>query len=148
VRSVRLAGEALFYLLVPGLGAIALLTCVNELRRAPDEVGLLGGTVPITEHKWPWALALIALLLVAWLVVRAVGGASGWVWGALLSGLRVVFWWSVAALLLFLGVAIYGFATHPLADLSWPFTLGYLLVTLGALVSSGWLQRRLTRHAA
>jgi hypothetical protein len=148
VRAVRLVGEAVFYLLVPALGAIAVLTCVNELRRAPDEVGLLGGTVPITEHKWPWALALIALLLLVWLVVRTVGGARGWAWGALMSGLRAVFWWSVAALLLFAGVAIHGFASHPLADLSWPFTLGYLLATLGALVSSTWLLRRLIGHAA
>jgi hypothetical protein len=147
VRALRLAGQAVFYLLVPGLSAVAALTCVNELRRAPDEFGLLGGTVPITEHKWPWALALLLLPAALWLVARTVGGARGLVWGVLMAGLRTAFWWSVVALLVFVGVAIHGFATHPIADLIWPFTLGYLLATLSALASSALLQRRLNRPA-
>jgi hypothetical protein len=143
VRALRIVRQALLCLLGSGLGAVALLTCVRELVRAPNGAGLWGGAVPITQHKWPWVLVLAALLVTLWVVVRSVGGARGLLWGGLMAGLRTGFWWSIAALLVFLGVAIRGFATHPIADLSWPFALGYLLSALLVLALCVWLQRRL-----
>jgi hypothetical protein len=146
VRALRIGREALLYLLISGLSLVALLTCAREVLRPPaGGAGLWGGNVPFTEHKWPWVLVFAALLALLWLVFRIIGGARGPIWGALVAGLLTVFWWSAAALLLFLGVAIHGFATHPMAYLNWPFALGYLLITLIVLVLCAWLQRRLRR---
>lgn len=149
MRALRIGREALLYLLGSGLGLVALLTCAREVLRPPaGGAGLWGGTVPFTEHKWPWMLGFVALLALLWLVFRIIGGVRGLIWGALVVGLLTAFWWSAAALLLFLGVAIHGFATHPIADLNWPFAVGYLLITLIVLVLCAWLQRRLRRSAA
>jgi hypothetical protein len=148
VRAVRIVREALLYLLGSGLGAVALLTCVRELLRAPNGAGLWGGAVPITEHKWPWVLVLAAALVTLWVALRSVGGARGLIWGGLMAGLRTGFWWSIAALLVFLGVAIRGFVTHPIVDLIWPFALSYLLSALLLLALCVRLQRRLLRSAA
>jgi len=149
VRALRIGREALLYLLGSALGLVALLTCAREvLRPAAGGAGLWGGTVPFTEHKWPWMLGFAALLALLWLVCRIIGGVRGLVWGALMVGLLTAFWWSAAALLLFLGVAIHGFATHSIAYLNWPFAIGYLLITLTVLVLCAWLQRRLRRSAA
>jgi hypothetical protein len=146
VRALRIGREALLYLLISGLSLVALLTCAREVLRPPaGGAGLWGGIVPFTEHKWPWVLVFAALLALLWLVFRIIGGARGPIWGALVAGLLTVFWWSAAALLLFLGVAIHGLATHPMAYLNWPFALGYLLITLIVLVLCAWLQRRLRR---
>ena len=148
MRALRIVREALLYLLGSGLGLVALLTSAREmLSRPAGGVGLWGDIVPYTEHRWPWVLVLAALLALLWLVFRIIGGARGLVWGALLVGLLSAFWWSAAALLLFLGVAIHGFATHPIADLNWLFAVSYLLITLIVLVLCARLQRRLRRSA-
>jgi hypothetical protein len=149
VRALRVVREALLYLLGSGLGLFALLTCARELRRRPaGGVGLWGGTVPFTEHKWPWVLVIAALLALLWLVCRMIGGARGASWGALAVGLLSAFWWSAVALLLFLAIAIHGFATHPIADLNWLFAVSYLLITLLVMAPGAWLKRRLRQTAA
>lgn len=145
MRAVRLAGQAAYYLLIPPIWAAALLTSANELLRPADGRRLWGGTMPITQHKWPWVPVIIALVLIAWLVARKVGGRRGWLWGGLIAGLRTMLWWSLVALMLWGYVAVRGFATHSLADLIWPFTVGYLLLALLALALSLGLQRRLVR---
>ena len=102
VRALRIAGEALLYLLGSGFGLVALLTSAREMLPPPGrDVGLWGGLVPFTEHRWPWVLVFGALLALLWLVFRTVGGVRGLVWGALVVGLLTVFWWAAAALLLF-----------------------------------------------
>ena len=149
MRALRIVREALLYLLGSGLGLVALLTSAREmLSRPAGGVGLWGDIVPYTEHRWPWVLVLAALLALLWLVFRIIGGARGLIWGALVVGLLSAFWWSAVALLLFLGVAIHGFATHPIAYLNWPFAVSYLLITLIVLMLRAWLQRRLRQSAA
>ena len=149
MRALRIVREALLCLLGSGLGLVALLTCAREvLHRPAGGVGLWGGIVPFTDHRWPWVLALVALLALLWLVFRIVGGVRGLIWGALVVALLTAFWWSAAALLLFLGIAIHGFATHPIADLNWLFAVSYLLITLIVLVLCARLQRRLRQSAA
>ncbi len=149
MRALRIVQEALGYLLGSGLSLLALLTCARELLRPPaGGVGLWGGTVPYTEHKWPWVLVCAALLALMVLAFRIVGGVRGLLWGALVVGLLSTFWWTAAALLLFLGIAIHGFATHPMVDLNLPFAIGYLLITLSVLALCAWWERRLRRSAA
>jgi hypothetical protein len=143
MRAARITGQGLLYLLGSTLVAVLLLTCVRELFRAPDGAGLWGGAVPITEHKWPWIVVLLALLLGLWLLIRRIGGQRGLIWGAAMTGVRTLLTWSSACLLLFAGVALYGLMTHPIADLMWGFALGYLISALLVFGLCLWLQRRL-----
>jgi hypothetical protein len=128
-------------LLASGIGALLLFISARQLLGHPG-VGsaMLGGTVPITNHKWPWLAVIAALLLLFWLGVRAIGGRRGGFWGARLWLLRVGFWWSLAALFLFVGVAGYGFATRSIADLNWLFALGYLVLVVPVVLGFwfGW----------
>ena len=149
MRALRIVREALLYLLGSGLGLFALLTSARELLRRPaGGIGLWGDIVPFTEHRWPWLLVIAVLLALLWLVCRMVGGARGPIWGALAVGLVSAFWWSAVALLLFLGIAAHGFATHPIAYLNWPFAVSYLLITLIVLALCAWLQRRVRQTAS
>ena len=103
---------------------------------------MFGGLLPITVYKAPWVLVIVAVLLALWLQIRALRGPRETLWKLGTWVVRVGFWWSVAALVLFAGVAGYGAATRSLADLNWRFVLSYLALTIPALLVSGYARRR------
>jgi len=136
VRTVSLIKEALLALLGSASAALLLFVCLRELTRSPGiQNATLNGMVPITTSKFPWAILIIVAAAALLLRTRAIGGSRGWLWGIRLWVLRAGFWWSLASLLLFVGVLIYGVCTQSLADLRWPFAIGYLAVMIPVLLA-------------
>jgi hypothetical protein len=143
VRAVRIITEAVRDLLVSGASAVLLFISVQELVRRPgSDSAMFGGLLPITVHRWPWVLIIAAVLLALWLQLRALRGPQATLWRLQTWVFRVGFWWSVAALLLFVAVAGYGAATRNLSDLNWRFALGYLALTIPLLLVCGYARRR------
>ncbi len=143
MRSLQIIIEAARDLLVSAASAVLLFISVQELVRHPgSDTAMFGGLLPITVHKAPWVLVIVAVLLALWLQVRALSGPRDTLWKLRTWVLRVGFWWSVAALVLFAGVAGYGAATRSLADLNWRFVLGYLALTIPLLLVCGYGRRR------
>jgi len=70
------------------------------------------------------------------------GGRRGALWGAGRWLVRLGLWWSVAALLLFIGVAATGALTRSLAQFNWRFALGYLAVVVPMALVCGIARRR------
>jgi hypothetical protein len=128
---VRLIREAVLDLLASAAIALLMHITVQELLRQPGvDSALLSGMVPVTREKWPWLLVIAGLLIALWLGARALGGRGGVLWGARRWLVRLGLWWSVAALLLFIGVAGHGAFTRDRSDLNWRFALGYLAVVI------------------
>jgi hypothetical protein len=143
VRPVQIIIEAARDLLVSGASAVLLFISLQELVRHPgSDSAMFGGLLPITVHKAPWVLVIAAVLLALWLQVRALRGPRDTLWKLRTWVVRVGFWWSVAALVLFAGVAGYGAATRSLADLNWRFALSYLGLTIPLLLVCGYARRR------
>jgi hypothetical protein len=143
MRPVRLIGEAVMDLLVSGLACLLLYVALEELLRKPGhDTAVLDSMVPVTERKLPWLIVIAVLLLLLWLGARAIGGPRGVLWGAWAWLVRIGWWWSVAALLLFIGVAAYGGSTRGLADVNWGFALDYLAVVVPLLLVCGYARRR------
>ena len=143
MRAVRLIREALANLLASGLAALVLYVALQELRRKPGhDTAFLDSMVPVTESKLPWLVVIAVLLLLLWLGARAIGRPRGILWGAWVWLVRAVWWWSVLALLLFIGVAIYGGSTRGLADMDWRFALDYLAVVVPLLLLCGYARHR------
>jgi hypothetical protein len=142
---MRVIRDALLDLLGPAFAAALLFVAVQELVRQPGlNTAMLGGAVPVTTLKWPWLVLIAALLLALWWRARALGGRRGTLWGAWRWLLRLGLWWSAAALLLFIGVAVDGAFSHKLSDLNWRFALGYLAVALPILLICATGRRRTT----
>jgi hypothetical protein len=140
---VRLIREALADLLASAIAAVLLYVALQELRRKPGaDTALLDSMVPVTESKLPWLVVIAVLLLLLWLGARAIGGPRGSLWGAWAWLVRVGWWWSMLALLLFVGVAIYGASTRGLADMNWGFALDYLAVVVPLLLVCGYARHR------
>jgi hypothetical protein len=143
MRPVPVIIEAARDLLVSSVSAVLLYISLQELVRHPGaDSAMLGGLLPITVHKAPWVLVIVAVLLALWLRVRALRGPRDTLWKLGTWVARVGFWWSVAALVLFAGVAGYGAATRSLADLNWRFALSYLALTIPLLLVCGYARRR------
>jgi hypothetical protein len=143
LRALRIILEALLDLVVPAAGALLLYVALQELVRRPGaDTAMLDSMVPVTERKLPWLLVIAAVLLVLWLGARAIGGQRGTLWGAWRWLVRVGWWWSVVALLLFLGVATYGGLTRGLSDVNWRFAFGYLAVVVPVLLACGIARHR------
>lgn len=135
MRIIGLIREALLTWLGTAGAVMALFVSVRELTRLPGvQNATLNGMVPITVSKLPWVVLILVVLVLLVLRARAIGAQRGMLWGIRTWLLRAGFWWSVLALLLFVGVLIYGILTQHLADLRWPFSIGFLVVTLIALV--------------
>jgi hypothetical protein len=147
VRALRLIACAMLELVGSALSAAALITAVRELTRRQSAFGLWGGTIPITDHKWPWVVLLLVLVLCLFLIARAIGGPRGLIWGAVVWLLRIALWWAAAALLVFLGVVVYGLCTQSISDLNVRFALSYLVVSLAATLIFWQLHRRSARAA-
>ena len=146
MRTVRIIREAVLDLLASGVSALLLLISVRQVLRRPGiDNAMLGGPVPVTVHKWPWLIVIAAVLLLLWLGSRAIGGRRGPLWGAWAWLVRMGFWWSVMAMLLFVGVAVYGLMTRAISDLNWPFTLGYLGLMFPILLVCWFGWRRTAR---
>ena len=141
MRALQIILEAARDLLVSGASAVLLFISFQELVRHPGSP-MFGGLLPITVHKAPWVLVIVAVLLALWLQVRAPRQPGDTLWKLRTWVVRVGFWWSVAALVLFTAVAGYGAATRSLADLNWRFVLGYLALTIPLLVVCGYARRR------
>ena len=143
MRPLQIISEAARDLLVSGASAVLLYISVQELIRHPgSDSAMFSGLLPITVHKVPWVLVIVAVVLALWLQVRALSGPRDTLWKLRAWLARVGFWWSVAALVLFAGVAGYGAATRSLADLNWRFVLSYLGLTLPSLLVCGYARRR------
>jgi hypothetical protein len=139
---VRIIREVLVDLLASAAIGLLLHIAVQELVRQPGvDTAMLGGMVPVTAQKWPWVLVIAALLLILWLAARALGGPRGVLWGAWRWLVRLGLWWSATALLLFIGVAVYGACTRDLSDLNWGFALLYLVIVIPVVLVC-WLIRR------
>lgn len=146
MRIVSVIREAMLTLLGSACGALLLFVSARELTRSPGlQNATLNGLVPITSIKFPW-LVVIALVLVAvFLSVRSIAGQ-----GSLLSGLwllfvRAGFWWSMVALLLFIGVIAYGARTQSFSDLRWPVAAAYIAVAIPVLIAFGLGRARAVR---
>ena len=140
---MRIIREAVLDLLASAAGAMLLYVSVQELVRQPGlSTAMLGGMVPVTTHKAPWLVLMALVLLALWLAARAVGGQRGTLWGAWRWMVRLGLWWSVAALLVFLGVAVYGAFTRDLSELNWGFALGYLAVVTPIALACAIARRR------
>jgi hypothetical protein len=138
VRTQSVIKEALLVLASSAAAALLLLVCVQEIiRPAGVQDATLGRLLPITSNKSPWWLLIAVVLVAVWFGARAVGKPRGVLWGLWRWGLRIGFWWSGVALVLFAGVAIHGAHTRSVADLNWPFTLGYLTVSVAILIVCG-----------
>jgi hypothetical protein len=146
VRPLQIISEAARDLLVSGASAVLLYISVQELIRHPgSDSAMFSGLLPITVHKAPWVLVIVAVLLALWLQVRALSGPRDTLWKLRAWLARVGFWWSVAALVLFAGVAAYGAATRRVAELNWRFVLGYMALTIPLLLGCGYARRRAMR---
>lgn len=138
MRTLSVIKEALLVLLSSAAAALLLFVCLQEITRpAGMQYATLGRMIPITANKAPWWLLIALLLLALWFGAYLMGKPRGLLWGLWRWGLRIGFWWSAVALLLFAGVAIYGVCTRPLSDLNWPFALGYLAVSVPILILCG-----------
>jgi hypothetical protein len=143
MRPVRMIGEAVLDLVVSGVACLLLYVALEELLRKPGHnTAVLDSMVPVTERKLPWLIVIAGLLLLLWLGARAIGGPRGALWGAWAWLVRIGWWWSVAALLLFIGVAAYGGSTRGLADMNWGFALDYLAVVVPLLLVCGYARQR------
>lgn len=143
MRAVRLIREAVADLLASGVSVLLLYVALQELRRKPGpSTALLDSMVPVTQGKLPWLVVIAVLLLLLWLGARAIGGPRGTLWGAWAWLVRVGWWWSMVALLLFIGVAIYGGSTRGLGDMNWGFALDYLAVVVPLLLLCGYARHR------
>ena len=124
---MRIIREAVLDLMTSAFAALLLFLAVQEMVRRPGaDTAMLGGLVPVTARKLPWLAVIAAVLLALWLGARAIGGQRGTLWGAWRWLVRLGLWWSVAALLVFIGVAANGAFTRDISDLNWRFALGYL----------------------
>ena len=140
---MRIIREAALDLMSSAAAAMLLYLGLQELLRHPGvDTAMLGGLVPVTEHKLPWLLVIAVVVLALWLRVRAIGGRRGALWGAGRWLVRLGLWWSVAALLLFIGVAATGALTRSLAQFNWRFALGYLAVVVPMALVCGIARRR------
>ena len=138
MRTLSLIKEAVLVLASSAAAALLLFVCVQEIiRPAGVQDATLGRIVPITSIKSPWWLLIAVVVLAVWLSARAMGKPRGALWGLWQWGVRVGFWWSGVALLLFVGVAIHGAHTRSVDDLNWRFTLGYLVVSVSILIACG-----------
>ncbi len=138
MRTLSVIKEAVLVLLSSAGAALLLFICIQELTRpAGMQYATLGRMIPITTNKAPWWLLIAVVLLALWFGAYAMGKPRGVLWGLWRWVVRVGFWWSGIALLLFAGVAIYGARTRPMSDLNWPFALGYLAVWVPILVACG-----------
>ena len=143
MRTVRLIREAVVDLLASGLSALLLYVSLQELRRkSGHDTAMLDSMVPVTERKLPWLVVIAVLLLLLWLGARAIGGPRGTLWGAWSWLVRAGWWWSMVALLLLIGVALYGGITRGLADMNWRFALDYLAVVVPLLLACGYARHR------
>jgi hypothetical protein len=142
LQMLRLIALWLANLFGSALAAVAGYAAVREITHSPADsrIAFLGGLVPITSVKSPWLIALLVTLAALWLVVHLKGGRHGAVWGLWIWSLQVGISWSIAALLLFAGILLYGLSERSLWDLNWRFSLGYLAaaVILLAACLSGW----------
>lgn len=135
--------EAVLDLVASAFAAVLLFLAVQEMVRQPGlNTAMLGGLLPVTTHKLPWLAVIAAVLLALWLRARAIGGQRGALWGACRWLVRLGLWWSVAALLLFVGVAASGAFTRNLSDLNWRFALGYLAVVVPIVLACGIARQR------
>jgi hypothetical protein len=140
---MRIIREAVLDLVASAFAAVLLYLAVQEMVRQPSlNTAMLGGSVPVTVHKLPWLAVIAAVLLALWLGARAIGGPRGTLWGAWRWLLRIGLWWSVAALLLFIGVAATGVFTRDISDMNWRFALGYLAVVVPIVLTCGIARQR------
>jgi len=117
---------------------LLLFVCFQEITRpAGMKDATLGRLLPIATNKSPWWLLIAVVLLAVWFGAHAMGKPRGVLWGLWRWGVRIGFWWSGVALLLFAGVAIHGAHTRSVADLNWRFALGYLVVSVSILIACG-----------
>jgi hypothetical protein len=138
--------EALLDLIISALTALLLFYSLQELIRAPGvKTAMLGGLLPVTTIKWPWAVVIALVLLVLWLRVRALGAGRGVRAGAIRWLVRLGLWWSLAALLVFAGAAIDGAFHRHLSDLNWSFACGYLGIDLAILLGCAYARQSLMR---
>jgi hypothetical protein len=138
VRTVSVVKEGLLVLASSAAAAVLLLVCVQEIIRPPGvQDATLGRLLPITSSKSPWWLLIAVVLLAVWFGARAVGKPRGVLWGLWRWGVRIGFWWSAVALVLFAGVAIHGAHTRSIADLNWRFALSYLIGSVAILIACG-----------
>ena len=143
MRTLRIIRQALLDLVASGASVLLLYVAVQELLRKPAaNTAMLGSMVPVTERKLPWLIVIAVVLLLLWVGVRAVGGRRGPILGAWRWLARVGFWWSVVAMLLFIGVAIYGLSTRGLSGLNWGFSLGCLTLVLALVLACGFARQR------
>lgn len=142
---LRVIRMLLLTLVGSAVAAGTLFISVMQLGRAPRfDKALLGGLIPITVRKWPWAILIAVVLLLAWLAFRRTARQYGLGRGIRIWALQLGMSWSLAALLLLVGVFLYGIRTRSLADLNWPFTVGSLASVAVVLVgcSLGWRSHR------
>jgi hypothetical protein len=138
VRTLSVIKEALLVLVSSAAAALLLFVCFQELTRpAGMKDATLGRLLPITTNKSPWWLLIAVVLLAVWFGAHAMSKPRGVLWGLWRWGVRIGFWWTGVALLLFVGVAIHGARTRSVADLNWRFALGYLLVSVAILIACG-----------
>lgn len=136
MRALSLIKEALQILLTSAAAGLLLLVCLQEIvRPAGVQDATLGRVIPITAHKSPWWLLVAVVLLAIWFGARAMGKPRGVLWGLWRWGMRVGFWWSGVALLLFAGVVIQGVRTRSVADFNWRFAVAYLVVLVAVLIA-------------
>jgi hypothetical protein len=138
VRTLSLIKEGLLVLLSSAVAALMLFVCFQELTRPPGmQYATLGRLLPITTNKTPWWLLIIVVVLALWFIARAMGKPHGLLWGLWRLGVRIGFWWSAVALLLFADVAVNGAHTRSVADLNWGFALAYVAASILILIVCG-----------
>jgi hypothetical protein len=131
MRALRLLKLALLDLVLSALAAIVFLMGIKGLFRHPEAgAGMLDALLPGAVRKPVYALLIVLAVVGLWRGARLVGNGRGTIVGATTLLARIGLWWSVVALAVFVGVALYGASDHHLSELNWPFALGYLVVTL------------------
>ena len=104
MRTLSVIKEALLVLVSSVAAALLLFVCLQEIiRPAGVQDATLGRLIPITTNKSPWWLLIAAVLLAVWFCAHAMGKPRGVLWGLWRWGVRIGFWWSAVALLLFAG---------------------------------------------
>lgn len=144
MRIVRMIIQAVRELGVAVLTAALLYIAARHLRPSGSAV-IHAEISPFTTQNLPWVLVAAAVPTALWLRVRSRAGGQRAVWAACLWLVRIATWWGIAALLLFLGVVIYGITDRNLSDLNWRFSLGYLLTVVSFLAACVFARRRTTR---
>ncbi len=138
MRTLSLIKEGLLVLASSAVAALTLFVCFQELTRPPGmQYATLGRLLPITTNKTPWWLLIAVVVLALWFIARAMGKPRGLPWGLWRMGVRVGFWWSAGALLLFADVAVHGARTRSIADLNWGFALAFLAASILILIICG-----------